>query len=103
METTNLLASTLKSQITQYFTKRKPLLLTVDSDIVDENEKLKEDVLKQVVKDTEGFSGRAIAKMAIAWQAAVYGTDGAILDKETFFSTVENHKAGMKQKVEWSQ
>eukprot|EP00984_Skeletonema_dohrnii_P009754 scaffold3753_cov98-Skeletonema_dohrnii-CCMP3373.AAC.10 len=103
METTNLLASTLKAQITQYFTKQKPLLLTVDSDIVDEDEKLKEDVLKQVVKDTEGFSGRAIAKMAIAWQAAVYGTDGAILDKDTFFSTVENHKAGMKQKEEWSQ
>ena len=103
MDTNNLRAATLKSRITQYFTKQKPLLLSVDSDLVDENERLKEDVLKEVVKDTEGFSGRAIAKMAIAWQAAVYGTDGAILDKETFFSTVDNHKAGMKQKEEWSQ
>lgn len=96
-------ASTLKSRITQYFTNQTSFLLSVDNAIVDEEEKLKEDVLKRVVTDTEGFSGRAIAKMAIAWQAAVYGSDGAILDKETFFSTVENHKAGMKQKEEWSK
>eukprot|EP00986_Skeletonema_menzelii_P020953 scaffold32788_cov166-Skeletonema_menzelii.AAC.5 len=103
METNNLRASTLKSRITQYFTNQTSFLLSVDNAIVDEEEKLKEDVLKRVVTDTEGFSGRAIAKMAIAWQAAVYGSDGAILDKETFFSTVENHKAGMKQKEEWSK
>ena len=98
METNNLRASTLKSRITQYFTKQTPLLLSIDTDLVDEDDKLKEDVLKRVVNDTEGFSGRAIAKMAIAWQAAVYGTDGAILDKATLFSTVLNHKEGMKQK-----
>ncbi len=103
METNNLRASTLKSRITQYFTKQAPLLLSVDNAIVGEEEKLKEDVLQRVVEDTKGFSGRAIAKMAIAWQAAVYGNDGAILDEETFFSTVENHKAGIKQKEEWSQ
>ncbi len=103
METNNLRASTLKSRITHYFTKQKPLLLSVDNDLVDEDEKLHEDVLQRIVNDTNGFSGRAIAKMAIAWQAAVYGTDGAILDKDTFFATVLNHKEGMKQKEEWSQ
>lgn len=103
METNNLRDTALKSRITQYFTKQTPLLLSIDTDLVDEDDKLKEDVLKRVVNDTEGFSGRAIAKMAIAWQAAVYGTDGAILDKATLFSTVLNHKEGMKQKEEWSQ
>merc|ERR1711966_464599 len=29
-----------------------------------------------VVEQTEHFSGRAISKLAIAWQAAAYGTDG---------------------------
>jgi ATPase family AAA domain-containing protein 3A/B len=57
--------------------------------------------IEQVVKMTEGFSGRAISKMAIAWQAAAYGTEGAILNKETFFKTVENHKASMVIKDEW--
>jgi hypothetical protein len=101
MDTNNLRAATLKSRITQYFTKQKPLLLSVDSDIVEDNKKLNEDVLKRVVKDSDGFSGRAIAKMAIAWQAAVYGTDDTMLDKDTFFLTVENHVAGMKQKELW--
>lgn len=57
--------------------------------------------IEQVVIETDGFSGRAISKLAIAWQAAAYGTDGAILDRETFFQTVENHKKGMAIKEGW--
>lgn len=57
--------------------------------------------IDEVVKQTDGFSGRAISKLAIAWQAAAYGTDGAILDRETFFKTVELHKKSMLQKDEW--
>lgn len=59
--------------------------------------------IERVVEETEGFSGRAISKLAIAWQAAAYGTDGAILDKETFFLTVQNHKKSMTQKDGWMQ
>lgn len=57
--------------------------------------------IEQVVHETEGFSGRAISKLAIAWQAAAYGTDGAILDRETFFKTVELHKKSMSTKDRW--
>ncbi|KAL3770654.1 hypothetical protein ACHAWU_004353 [Discostella pseudostelligera] len=57
--------------------------------------------IERVVKETEGFSGRAISKLAIAWQAAAYGTDGAILDQETFYKTVRNHKKSMAQKEGW--
>lgn len=57
--------------------------------------------IEQVVAETEGFSGRAISKLAIAWQAAAYGTDGAILDRETFFKTVDSHKKSMDTKEEW--
>jgi ATPase family AAA domain-containing protein 3A/B len=57
--------------------------------------------IERVVKETEGFSGRAISKLAIAWQAAAYGTDGAILDQENFFRTVQNHKKSMAQKDGW--
>lgn len=59
--------------------------------------------IERVVAETEGFSGRAISKLAIAWQAAAYGTDGAILDQSTFFKTVEHHKQSMAQKEEWIQ
>jgi len=60
-----------------------------------------DDEIERVVKETEGFSGRAISKLAIAWQAAAYGTDGAILDQDTFFQTVQNHKKSMTQKEDW--
>lgn len=60
-----------------------------------------DDEIERVVAETEGFSGRAISKLAIAWQAAAYGTDGAILDRETFFKTVEHHKRSMSIKDEW--
>merc|ERR1711968_5416 len=35
---------------------------------------------KYLLKPTEGFSGREISKLAIAWQAAAYGTEDANLD-----------------------
>lgn len=57
--------------------------------------------IEHVVLETEGFSGRAISKLAIAWQAAAYGTDGAILDKDTFFRTVQHHKSSMDVKERW--
>lgn len=57
--------------------------------------------IEQVVQDTAGFSGRAISKLAIAWQAAAYGTEGAILTREAFFQTVQNHKASMSIKEDW--
>jgi ATPase family AAA domain-containing protein 3A/B len=57
--------------------------------------------IEEVVRETEHFSGRAISKLAIAWQAAAYGTDGAILDRATFFKTVEQHKKSMLTKEKW--
>lgn len=57
--------------------------------------------IEYVVQNTDGFSGRAISKLAIAWQAAAYGTEGAVLDKDTFLKTVEDHKLSMKTKEGW--
>mmetsp|Transcript_36511 Transcript_36511/g.75992 ORF Transcript_36511/g.75992 Transcript_36511/m.75992 type:complete len:580 (-) Transcript_36511:382-2121(-) len=57
--------------------------------------------IDQIVKDTDGFSGRAISKLSIAWQAAAYGTEGAVLDRDTFFKTMEHHKKSLSTKEEW--
>jgi len=64
---------------------------------VDVDEKEVEDVVKM----TEGFSGRAISKLAIGWQAAAYGTAGAVLDRETFLRTVDDHRSSMVTKADW--
>lgn len=57
--------------------------------------------IDEVVNLTEGFSGRAISKLAIAWQAAAYGTQDAKLDRSAFFTTVANHKKSLFQKETW--
>lgn len=64
-------------------------------------EGIEEAEIDRVVEETEGFSGRAISKLVFAWQAAAYGTEGAVLDRETFFRTVEDHKGSMGQKEAW--
>lgn len=61
------------------------------------------DEIQQVVSMTEGFSGRAISKLAIAWQAAAYGTANATLNRDTFFRTVELHRKSMETKDRWIQ
>ena len=64
-------------------------------------------VLKAIGLDFAVFTGgniapgRAISKLAIAWHASTYGTDGAIPDQDTFFKTVEHHKKSMSQKDDW--
>jgi len=57
--------------------------------------------IDEVVALTEGFSGRAISKLAIAWQAAAYGTADATLDRDAFFKTVDLHKKSSLQKDMW--
>jgi ATPase family AAA domain-containing protein 3A/B len=59
--------------------------------------------IERVVQETEGFSGRAISKLAIAWQAAAYGTENAILDQESFFRTVQQQKESINIKQTWLQ
>jgi len=66
-----------------------------------QTEGIGEKEIDDVVSLTEGFSGRAISKLAIAWQAAAYGTDGAILNRDTFFRTVQLHKNSMATKDQW--
>ncbi|KAL7570178.1 hypothetical protein ACA910_020014 [Epithemia clementina (nom. ined.)] len=59
--------------------------------------------IEAVVQSTDGFSGRAIAKLAIAWQAAAYGTEGAVLTRQSFFDTVEQHKRSLAIKEQWQR
>ena len=51
--------------------------------------------LQRVADETEGFSGREIAKLAIAWQAAAYGTPDSSFNPELMTEVLEvlcNHK-----------
>merc|ERR1719413_106340 len=57
--------------------------------------------IDRVVQMTDGFSGRALSKLAIAWQAAAYGTKDAVLTKSLFFETLELQQQSLLTKEAW--
>ncbi|GMH55643.1 hypothetical protein TrRE_jg10683 [Triparma retinervis] len=57
--------------------------------------------VESVVGATEGWSGREISKLAIAWQSNAYGTAGAVIDREAFMDVVEQQREANKTKTMW--
>ncbi|XP_066261669.1 ATPase family AAA domain-containing protein 3A homolog [Euwallacea similis] len=54
-----------------------------------------------MAKMTDGMSGREIAKLGVAWQAAAYASEDGILTEKMVLTIVEDHVKQHKQKVEW--
>ncbi|CAG9860531.1 unnamed protein product [Phyllotreta striolata] len=50
---------------------------------------------------TEGMSGREIAKLGVAWQAAAYSSEDGVLTEKMVLDKVKDHVKQHKQKVEW--
>jgi ATPase family AAA domain-containing protein 3A/B len=60
-----------------------------------------EEAIKFIAEETEGYSGREISKLAIAWQAAAYGTENAVLSRELLMQVLSESKIGKVQKQTW--
>jgi ATPase family AAA domain-containing protein 3A/B len=60
-----------------------------------------EALLRSLATATEGFSGREISKLAIAWQAAAYGTANAALDSEMLLRVLQEQLSTKAQKKHW--
>eukprot|EP00596_Hydrurales_sp_CCMP1899_P010126 CAMPEP_0119035308 /NCGR_PEP_ID=MMETSP1177-20130426/2241_1 /TAXON_ID=2985 /ORGANISM="Ochromonas sp, Strain CCMP1899" /LENGTH=565 /DNA_ID=CAMNT_0006993359 /DNA_START=86 /DNA_END=1780 /DNA_ORIENTATION=+ len=58
-------------------------------------------VLRSVASLTENYSGREISKLAIAWQAAAYGTNNATLSSELLMQVLGESKESKFQKQNW--
>lgn len=54
---------------------------------------------KQMAEMTVGMSGREIAKLGVAWQAAGYTSENGVLTKEMVLSRCEDAIKQHKQKV----
>jgi ATPase family AAA domain-containing protein 3A/B len=61
-----------------------------------------EALLRSFAVATDGFSGREISKLAIAWQAAAYGTPNATIDKELLSDVLRDSLNSKQQKRSWS-
>jgi ATPase family AAA domain-containing protein 3A/B len=59
-------------------------------------------LLDSVAERTEGFSGREIAKLAIAWQSSAYGSVDATFTPELLELNLEAHKEQKVRKQAWA-
>ncbi|CAM9834643.1 unnamed protein product, partial [Hapterophycus canaliculatus] len=50
---------------------------------------VEESHIKEAAEATKGFSGRELSKLAIAWQAAAYGSDPAVFTPELMASVTD--------------
>ncbi|CAG9768258.1 unnamed protein product [Ceutorhynchus assimilis] len=50
---------------------------------------------------TDGMSGREIAKLGVAWQAAAYASTDGVLTEKMVLDIVQDHVRQHRQKVEW--
>jgi ATPase family AAA domain-containing protein 3A/B len=66
-------------------------------------EDVDEAALEFLANETVGFSGREISKLAIAWQAAAYGTHNATITKDMLIEVLKESKLSKKQKNVWLQ
>ncbi|XP_077244345.1 AAA-type ATPase family protein [Tasmannia lanceolata] len=71
--------------------KRKEQKITLEG--------LSDDLLHEVARKTEGFSGREIAKLMASVQAAVYGRSDCILNSELFMEIVDYKVAEHHQRI----
>lgn len=55
----------------------------------------------EIAKLSEGFSGREIAKLAVAWQASAYASENGILTRAMMMDKVRDAIEQHKHKIEW--
>lgn len=60
-----------------------------------------EDIIKISVAATEGFSGREIHKLVVAWQAAAFGSHG-VLNVDALHEVLNGHVAQREMKDAWN-
>ena len=62
---------------------------------------VEEELLDEVARKTEGFSGREIYKLVIAWHNAAFNQEQAILTPEIIHSVLESHLKQHEQRKAW--
>lgn len=55
----------------------------------------------EIAKKINGHSGREIAKLAVAWQAAAYASEDGVLTRETIMEKVNQSINQHRHKIDW--
>ena len=64
---------------------------------------LSQDIIEEISKRTEGFSGRELTKLVISWHDAAFAKEDPILDKDTIEEVLERHILQNKTKKDWNK
>ena len=64
---------------------------------------IEDEFIEQIVKKIEGFSGKEIYKLVIAWHDAAFNKPNAILTPELMEEVLLNHINQHKQREEWNK
>lgn len=94
MEANNKQAFSLRSRLTQYFTNQKPLLMSIESDLMTGEQ------LESTVAVTYGFSGRELGKLMVCLQGAMYVSKDGKLDFVAAWKLIETKVREHQQKLE---
>ena len=55
----------------------------------------------EIAKKLQGFSGREIAKLAVAWQVSAYSSEDGVLTKDMLMARVEDAILQHQRKMQW--
>lgn len=61
------------------------------------------DYIDNIAERTEGFSGRELTKLVIAWHDAAFAKEEPILDKETVEKVLKHHLKQNETKEQWNE
>jgi ATPase family AAA domain-containing protein 3A/B len=62
-----------------------------------------QELIERIAEETEGFSGREIMKMVVAWHDAAFTTPDAVLTPEVMEKVLSKFKQQHKLKKNWSK
>ena len=96
MEANNKQALSLRSRITEYYSNQKPLIMSIESDLMTGEQ------LESTVAVTYGFSGREIGKLMVALQGAMYVSKDGKLDRVAAWKLIETKVQQHQAKLEFS-
>ena len=94
MEHNNKQAYSLRSQLTNYFMNQKPLIMSIESDLMTGEQ------LESTVAVTYGFSGREIGKLMVALQGAMYVAKDGRLDFVAAWKLIETKVREHQEKAD---
>ena len=64
---------------------------------------IEDEFIEKIAKKIDGFSGREIYKLVIAWHDAAFNKQNAILTPELMESVLESHIEQHNQREEWNK